>query len=84
MTCEAEKKAPAEILKHLHSAEDDVQQEKLIAEEALLRSEMRIHDWRAVRLAVALVHTWDAQYARAEAALEQCKKRAQKSVDSQS
>ncbi len=78
MTCEAETPALTEILKQLQNAENDMQQEKAIAEAELLRSDVRVHDWRAVRLAVTLVRSWDTRRAQAESALERCKQHVQK------
>ncbi len=58
-----------------------MQQEKEIEELELLRSDALIHDWSAVRLAVAIVRTWDARRSRAEAALARCKERKKRQRD---
>ncbi len=48
-----------------------VQHESALAEATLLRSNTRIHDWRAVRFAEALLRYYDKRCAQAEDALQQ-------------
>ena len=76
MTCKAEERALAEIRKAKRDAELYMQQEKALAELELFRSDARIDDWGAVRLATALMVTWDKRRVQAEGALARCKERA--------
>ncbi len=65
-----------EIRKAKRDAELYIQQEKTLAELELFRSDARIYDWGAVRVATALMLTWDKRRVQAEDALARCKKRA--------
>lgn len=76
MTCGAEEQALAEIREQTRNAQERVQREKARAESALLRFNKSTYDWRAVRLAEALMECWNERCAQAEEALERCKKRA--------
>ncbi len=51
-------------------AADLMQREIALAEASLSRFDVRIHDWRAVRFAEALLRYYDERCAQAEAALK--------------
>ena len=75
MAREAEERVLAKIIKKQPSAEYAMQQEEAIAELELLQWNERIFDWRAVRLASALMLAWERRRVEAENALVRCQKR---------
>ncbi len=75
MTCEAEERALAFIREQRLDAKRQLQQEKVKAESALLRSNASMYDWSAVRRATRLVKCWGRRYAQAEDALAGCREK---------
>ncbi|MGZ4902883.1 MAG: hypothetical protein ACXV3U_08670 [Halobacteriota archaeon] len=73
MTHSAEERTLADAQLRKREAEHLMQQETALAKANLLKSDARIHDWRAVRFAETLMRYWDERSAQAETALEQRK-----------
>ncbi|MGZ4847107.1 MAG: hypothetical protein ACXV2B_04515 [Halobacteriota archaeon] len=76
MPCEAEERALAEVRLRRREATYHAQLETAKAELDVLKSDARIYDWGAVRLAEAMVRCWDTRCTQAENTLERCKKQA--------
>ncbi len=69
MTHETKEYTLAEMQLRRREAAYLMQCETALAESNVRRSDARIHDWRAVRLAETLLQYWDERCAQAEATL---------------